>query len=185
MDSDLPEIPELSSFTDRHSELYDKHFPKGQDEESAVLKAHLLIESMLRDFCYRSLPDPEPVKEARLTFKQISLLARSLFLFPVDGLNYVWGLIAKLNLLRNMMAHELEPDPVKMEKLRTSYLTTISSNRLNTDPALFPSDLREALSYTCGVLSAMLLVSLAMNNKIFQGLGQPEVDSGTDDESAQ
>lgn len=176
MESDSPEGPKVSDFGHENSQRFDKHFPKGQDEESAVLKAHLIIESMLRDFCCRSLPDPKYLKEARLSYKQISLLARSLLTLP--GLEFIWTLVAKLNSLRNMMAHELEPDEEKMERLRSSFLTVITSQK-RSESDYSPNDLQGALSYTCGALSALLYVGLAMRNPDFREFEQPEMQKST------
>ena len=53
------ELPELARLMQTHGDLFDKHFSHNLDEQSAVLKAHLLIEGVVRDFAYSSVPNPE------------------------------------------------------------------------------------------------------------------------------
>ena len=45
------EVPQLLK---THGDLFSKHFSSELDEQAAVLKAHLLIEGVIRDFCYQS-----------------------------------------------------------------------------------------------------------------------------------
>lgn len=150
------------SFSKKNEELFKKHFPGGLDEQSAVLKAHLLIESMLRDFCIGSIPNPAYLQQARLSFNQISLLARSLCDLPIPNLDYVWGLVAKLNSLRNLMAHELEPDQAKMISLRDSIVKVVNDHSKN--PNVSFDSLTRAVCYICGLIDALLQVTLAIKD---------------------
>lgn len=100
-------------FIAQHHQLALKHFANELDDQVMVLKAHLWLEGMLRDFCIRSVPTPKHLQGARLTFKQIFLLARALN--PSSVAINVWPAVNHLNSLRNAMAHELEPSAEKIE----------------------------------------------------------------------
>lgn len=163
------------SFSERNSDLFYAHFSMELDDQTAVLKAHLLIETMLRDFCLKSVRDPSPLQEARLSFKQIALLARSLCWIELSGLGYCWVLVDKVNSLRNMMAHELEPDPARMTKIKDSILTIIKQNQTNQDPEV--GELKHCLGYLCGMLDALLQASLA-----FVALEKKRMKSGSSQE---
>lgn len=164
-----------ASFARKNEDLFRKHFPSGLDEQSAVLKAHLLIESMLRDFCMRSVDHPEYLQSARLTFNQISLLGRSMFALPVKSLDYAWTLVSKLNSLRNVMAHELEPDQARMDNLRESIIKMVNENA--SDPKVSFDSLKDAVCYMCGLMDALLSFSLAMKDPEFIALGEKDSTS--------
>jgi len=155
MDGVTPDL----SFSKQNEELFKKHFPAGLDDLTAVVKAHLYLETMFRDFCARSLPHPAHLKDARLTFKQISLLARALCRLPHPNFDYVWVLVAKLNSLRNAMAHELEPEQAKIDNLRASIISLIQQH--SSDGLKYESFSR-ALGYMCGLVDCLLQVSLVL-----------------------
>lgn len=146
-------------FSAKHGDLFSKHFEKVLDDESAILKAHLLIEEMLRDFCLEVVPNPLFLRGARLTFKQTMLLARSLLNPPVRDLNldWVWNSLNQINKLRNMLAHELEPSHSKSDEIKQVIINICREERkgMLTEAPTF----RGALSYLCGALHAILYIS--------------------------
>lgn len=148
------EIPEMMRMMQTHGDLFEKHFSVALDEQSAVLKAHLLIEGVLRDYCYKSVRNPEHLRGMRLTFQQIVGIARSFIVFNKPGVDHFWSMIDHLNKLRNLMAHELEPDQAKQDKCRKEL---ISLSKLTT--------LNAGLSYLCGGLNALLAVSLELQRR--------------------
>ena len=150
------------SFSQENLKRYKRHFPEGLDELTAVLKAHLYVESMLRDFLSRSMPQPSHLEGARFSFTQVSLLARSLSPSALSSLTKPWTLIAKLNTLRNAMAHELDPDEAKIEGYKASIMSTISSDKDATRRSFAP-----ALGYLCGFLSCHLQVALMFKDPAF------------------
>lgn len=94
-----------------------KHFPEDIDDQTAILKCHLLSEQNLRDFCYVSVPNPNFLKAARLQFNHISSLARALLTLPEDvDMSWIWGALKLLNDLRNRYAHELDPDQLAIDE---------------------------------------------------------------------
>lgn len=100
----------------KHFVLSDKHLSEDLDELSLILKSHLLIEELLRDFCEHSVGQPKYLRDARLTFKQIFYLARSIYTLNVPRLEWTWGAVASLNDMRNLMAHAIEPNEKSMPR---------------------------------------------------------------------
>lgn len=141
----------LSGFVGKHQRLVDKHFPDEMDIESLVLKAHLMLEQILRDYCSRSVPHPEHLKEARLTFKQIALLSRSLD--PnASSVDSLWPAVTGLNRLRNAMAHELAPSESSLTSSQRAIIAAVDAH----DGSSGQHDLSEAIGYLCGTLSVHL-----------------------------
>lgn len=81
----------------------------GQLEEDRpavmLLKGHLVLEEKLAAIIGKFVFHGEVLENARLTFAQKMSVARSLSLDEHN--NTVWGLIEKLNKLRNILAHSL------------------------------------------------------------------------------
>ncbi|MGY2962805.1 hypothetical protein ACVWZP_003754 [Pseudomonas sp. TE36184] len=148
------EPPEIARLMQMHGDLFDKHFSHKLDEQSAVLKAHLLIEGVIRDFNYRSVQNPEHLRGIRLTFQQVVGIARSLMVIKGAGRNSLWDMTDQLNKLRNLMAHELEPDQVKQDKCRKALMSLSGTATLN-----------ESLSFLCGGMNALLMVSLELRKR--------------------
>lgn len=148
------ELPEIARLMQTHGDLFDKHFSHKLDEQSAVLKAHLLIEGVIRDFAYSSVPNPEHLRGIRLTFQQIVGIARSLIFLKGAGIDRYWDMIDHLNKLRNLMAHELEPDQGKQDKCRKALISLSGVSTLNG-----------SLSFLCGGMNALLTVSLELRKR--------------------
>jgi hypothetical protein len=85
--------------------------PKLADPTYSVLKAHLLIEELLRTFINKTLPHPKVLDGARLTFAQLLAVSRACCT-RVSPDHWMWKAIADLNKLRNMLSHETEPKEV-------------------------------------------------------------------------
>ncbi|PNA07176.1 hypothetical protein C1X30_04530 [Pseudomonas sp. FW305-BF6] len=148
-------------FSSKHGDLFSKHFDESVDEQTMILKAHLLVEEMLRDFCISSVVSPQHLLNARLSFSQTVHLAQALFVLPTAGL-YMWPLVKHLNKMRNLMAHELEPNAAKYDECHQAILSIVQ-NRVGNDPdASRYEKLGSCLSFLCGSLSAALQISLSM-----------------------
>lgn len=78
------------------------------DPTFSILKAHLIFEEILRTYLERRLPNAKAIAGARLTFAQVLALVRALQPPVSDG--WEWEAIAKLNALRNQLAHHLSPN---------------------------------------------------------------------------
>lgn len=106
-----------------HGDLFVKHFSEDLDEQTAVLKAHLLIEGLLRDFICSSVRHPEHLRGLKLTFPQVVGVTKSIMILAGSSLDLYWGMIVQLNKLRNLMAHELEPDQAKFDRCRKALIS--------------------------------------------------------------
>jgi len=86
-----------------------KYFrPIDNDPIYLVLKAHLVAEETLYGFLEKKMASPKHLVNARLSFSQSLALARAIHV--LSNADW-WGWIAleKLNSLRNLLAHNLEP----------------------------------------------------------------------------
>jgi hypothetical protein len=82
--------------------------PATEDPTYLVLKAHLLAEEVLYRFIESQAARPDTLSDARLGFAQLVALCRSFHRYSKEDW---WGWVAlkKLNSLRNLLAHSLEP----------------------------------------------------------------------------
>ena len=98
----------MRSPTSRVLNRFSAHLPlKTTDRTLVVLKGHLLIEEMLREFVSKHFHDRQQLADARLTFYQCLCLARAIDADPLR--EKLWRTVEKLNTLRNKLAHSLEP----------------------------------------------------------------------------
>jgi len=125
------------------------HLDRTDDPTLLILRAHLLLEERLRDFLARICRSPEELPGARLSFYQVLCLCRAVVGRQEDP---AWGFVARLNEVRNRMAHHLDPGNLDellgsvVEKLGPSY-----ADRFKT-----PVDrLRAAALYACGYFDAI------------------------------
>jgi hypothetical protein len=100
----MPEITErqLQAFKRFLSVL-----PHGQDPELVLLKGHILIEEQVRLLIDKRLRNPDALREAnaRLEFCQAIHLAKAFF--PPNHQPELWRAVAKLNTMRNDIAHNI------------------------------------------------------------------------------
>ena len=89
-------------------ERFVSHLPLGTtDQTLVILKGHLLVEELLREYVHGQFSLPEHLSDARLTFQQCLCLAKA---SDTDqSRDKLWLLVGKLNALRNKLAHNLEP----------------------------------------------------------------------------
>jgi hypothetical protein len=80
--------------------------PETDDLALIVLKGHLLVEEQLVDLTKRALPHPKHLPDD-LSFNLRSRVVRAAV--PHKSNDVCWGLILKLNQVRNDFAHSLEP----------------------------------------------------------------------------
>lgn len=101
------------------------HMPPKEDTELGLLKGHLLIEEVLTKLIERSIKKPKYLLEAKLNFAQKVCLARSLH--GLDGNEWVWGALKKLNNARNKLAHGLDPDLIT--RMLEEFTTVVETSR--------------------------------------------------------
>lgn len=94
--------------TSKLLQRFSEHLPlNSTDRTLVVLKGHLLVEEMLRQYVDQKFDKPEELAAARLTFQQCLCLARAFESNPLH--EKLWLSVEKLNNLRNKLAHSLEP----------------------------------------------------------------------------
>ena len=146
--------PEKLDISTKHFALAEKHLHDDLDESTLILKTHLLLEELLRDFCESSVSNPKYFRDARLTFKQVLLLVRSMAPVQSHPSEWVWGSIGHLNTMRNLMAHAIEPDEVKYGNCRTAIMQAVNS--AFPGPGAEAPDFHESLAYVYGLIGGLL-----------------------------
>lgn len=86
--------------------------PSSEDPTFLVLKAHLLAEETLFRFIERQAHQPEFLSDARLGFAQLVAISKSFHRYSGKDW-WGWTALKKLNKLRNLLAHNLEPKDLK------------------------------------------------------------------------
>lgn len=86
--------------------------PATDDPTYLVLKAHLLAEEVLLRFIERQAYRPRFLSDARLGFAQLVALSRSFHRYNKEDW-WAWAALKKLNSLRNLLAHNLEPQDLR------------------------------------------------------------------------
>jgi hypothetical protein len=125
------------------------HLDQTDDPTLLILRAHLLVEERLRDVLARVCRSPDDLAAIRLSFFQVLALCRAILGRQEDP---AWDFVARLNEVRNKMAHHLEPGNLDdllgsvVEKLGAGYAT-----RYKTSTARF----RAAAFYACGYFDAI------------------------------
>lgn len=109
-------------YTDRESD-FDRYLdflhPSYDDPTYSILKAHLAIEQVFRDYLDKHLLHPEALKDARIGFMQRMHLIRAIS--NADPKHWYWTAVTKLNSIRNQLAHHLAPKD--LERLTEEYVT--------------------------------------------------------------
>lgn len=95
-----------------------RHFSGAPDNLTVVLKGHLIVEKLMRDFCSIVVPNYEFFEKAELNFQKLTFITRSLIIHPAPhvDVSWLWGAVNSLNRIRNIYAHHLEPESGKLEK---------------------------------------------------------------------
>lgn len=105
-----------------------KHLKRDADSEVLILKTHLLVEEIITEILTRSLQNDNPLG---IKVTQNMMFAKKLDLCWAlnrhDVLPAVWEPLKKLNLIRNKMAHSLEPKGIDL--MIEEYIESISKNK--------------------------------------------------------
>jgi hypothetical protein len=84
-----------------------KYLPWKSDPTLVILKGHLLIEELLRAFIDKKIKNQKALDKANLNFNQCLFIAMAFH--SEKYLDWLWNAARKLNVLRNKLAHNLEP----------------------------------------------------------------------------
>lgn len=102
-----------------------RHLPRTEDKTLVILKGHLLIETLLRENIDRKLVKPKALKEGKLGFFQCVCIAEAIY--AKETPSWLWVALRKLNNIRNLLAHNLEP--VGVEDKITDFMTYVEEHR--------------------------------------------------------
>lgn len=92
---------------DKVARLFD-HLPVNVgNNDLLLLKGHLLVEEVLNELVEKVVPQPNSIKSAKLSYHQVLKIAESIY-FQQDR-QWMWGASEKLNKIRNLLSHNLEP----------------------------------------------------------------------------
>ncbi len=150
------------------------HIPwSTQNETLIILKGHLLIEDLLREFCYSKTENPDELMGARLSFSQVSKLCRALMKNKAE--TWTWDCISRLNDLRNMLAHKLEPKDFELKRTAFIELAISGSNEEDLFSS-FPQPF-EQLAVSIFVTYIALAVRLKFQSPMFSLPDLARIDS--------
>tara|TARA_B100000749_G_C18381407_1_gene446178 strand:+ start:525 stop:1061 length:537 start_codon:yes stop_codon:yes gene_type:complete len=132
-----------------------------EDETVIVLKGHLLLEDLMREFCASKMVHEDALNDANLSFKQALQLAKALHLRHPE--KWVWAGIEKVNNLRNKLAHNLEPKDY--EKKRQELIQLVKGEVF--DDSIYQSfnEIHQQLAVTIFILYSTLSANLRFRPK--------------------
>src|SRR5229473_842000 len=125
------------------------HLDQTDDPTLLILRAHLLVEERLRDVLARVCRSPDDLSAVRLSFYQVLGVCRAIVGRQDDP---AWDFVARLNEVRNKMAHHL--DPGDLEELVGSVVEKLGRPR-DRRPATPVARFREAAVFVCGYFDAI------------------------------
>ena len=92
--------------------------PHGKERDLVILKGHLLIEEQLRRLIDERVQNPKALSERRIDFSHCVSLAKAFF--PEGHDPALWKGLAELNALRNLLAHQIEPNDIQSKMAKIS-----------------------------------------------------------------
>ena len=81
--------------------------PHGKETELVLLKGHILIEEQVRTLIDRRLRNPAALREANANLECHQAIQLAKAFFPPDYRPELWNAVAKLNKMRNDIAHSI------------------------------------------------------------------------------
>ena len=126
-----------------------RHLDKTDDPTLLILRTHLLVEERLRDVVARICRSPDELRPARLSFYQVLCLCRAVVGRYDEP---AWDFVARLNEVRNRMAHHL--DPGDLDELVGSVVEKLGRER-DRRSATPVERFREAGIFVCGYFDAI------------------------------
>lgn len=89
-----------------------KHLPLNTKSKTLlILKGHLIIEDLLRQYLDSKLQSPKELNKCRLSFRQLLYLVKSFFKPKTN--EWFWEAANDLNKIRNDLSHRLEPNNIE------------------------------------------------------------------------
>ncbi|ARU87844.1 hypothetical protein B9K09_07635 [Pseudomonas sp. M30-35] len=149
---------------------YLEHMPIKSDVSLSVLKGHLLIEELIWSLIRSKVVSSSELEKTRFSFEQLTYLARALS--GDSGDSWVWDSVKKLNRIRNLLAHRLEPKNlnVKLSELYISIQKGLSEEKEISSIALVGE-----LHWYLGALYLSLSARLHVKPKTLLGMSPEEL----------
>ena len=122
---------------------FDRLIPLTSDVLTVILKGHLLIEEQLQSIIEAAVHSPELIREARLTFYQRLMLARSIM--GHFNQSVAWDAMESLNAIRNRLVHQAEP--AATEELLAPFLKLCDGEQRFASARQLPPGLPRVRSY--------------------------------------
>ncbi len=124
MDSDL--------FEKESKKFFENISLETKSETLILLKGHLLLEDLMREYCASKVIKDKYLMEARLGFMHVLGLTRA---FVESGENqWIWSGLEQVNSMRNKLAHNLNPQQIEIKKDKfIQYVNTASKVKFLTD----------------------------------------------------
>lgn len=143
---------EIEAIAEDLSQLY-KKFPRTQNVEYALLKAHLIIEHVLLQYIRAYASTYVEVKEVKASFKQKLETAYLLGFGANDPL--ILPTVEGLNKLRNQIAHTFELDRAKLDEILRINSEDYDCFAINSDRQRV-TGLRQICRYMCGFVAGRM-----------------------------
>ena len=156
--------------------------PTPGDPTYSLLRAHLIFEQLLDTFLKRTLVHPGALTDARFTFAQKLAISRAVA-SGISPSDWTWQAVARLNKIRNTLAHSLGP---KLSRDLYEYVEYYVKHSGSPMPA---GDSRSApwasasSSHTSPTYTAADMVTVGLYIRLASRLGF-EVEAFTGPESA-
>ncbi|VEE62934.1 Uncharacterised protein [Shewanella putrefaciens] len=151
-------LEEIFKEHDARSQALLKLFPETEDLTIIVLKGHLIIEEALYTILQTHCNYPEYLDEARLSFAQLSSLVKAVISLPMHEI--IFPPIAKLNKLRNNLAHNLTSS--QTETLAKEFVLLVGHATTEHKASSLPAQVKYSIHYVLGVFCAAGAVSEAL-----------------------
>lgn len=139
-------IVDKDNFFEKYDALAEKHQDGVFDEITLIVKSHLLLEELFRDYCAINGGNFR-----KKTFHQVYNMTRDFYLGS-EEFDWTWKAVEKLNKLRNIVAHQLEPSQDEYAELKDA-IATGSEGLLP-----YPNTLKSSLAHLLGFMLAMLSI---------------------------
>jgi len=132
------------------------------DETLIVLKGHLLLEDLMREYCASRVQHEKYLEEAKLSFLQLTHLVKAFHKYQPP--EWVWAALKKVNGLRNKLAHKLIP--IDYEKSRDEFIDFVKkASKSETDMFSVFTHKIEQLAMAIFIAHTALSVSLRFEPK--------------------
>lgn len=134
-------------------QLFNRHIEDREPLE-VIIRGHLWIEAILAELIDFTLPHPDRLNDARMSFSQKAALASALGLIDQDEREYV----RRLNRIRNRLAHQLDAEVVESDQADLL--------RSDSGPLIPPFRHLREYEFPEGISTSIALVVLVLHDRL-------------------